>query len=207
MSLELENPQISENLEEILAACSVLMAKKGFHGASMRELALATGRSLSGLYHYFKNKEELLYLINFTGFNTVKERLEDIIAQTDDPRKRLYGLIENHIVYFAAHLDEMRILMYGTLPLNKAQDEIIKKLKEDYYLLGQNIVKAVIIAKEGKSPDPGELSRRTYFLFGMINWIFSWYDPELHGTPQDLAKDAYRQAEPASRWSETWGIE
>ncbi|MBK7205600.1 MAG: helix-turn-helix transcriptional regulator [Thermomonas sp.] len=57
--------------DDIVAECAALMAREGYHGTSMRDLARGTGRSLSGLYHHFRSKEELLYLINQRGFSSL----------------------------------------------------------------------------------------------------------------------------------------
>ncbi len=67
------NERYRGNVQEILGQSSRLMARVGFHGTSMRELARETGRSLAGLYHYFRSKEELLFLINYHGFTRLND--------------------------------------------------------------------------------------------------------------------------------------
>ena len=48
---------------DILRTAAVIFAEKGYHQASIRDIARATRVSLSGLYYYFQSKEELLFLI------------------------------------------------------------------------------------------------------------------------------------------------
>ncbi len=50
-------------LAEILTHATEVFCKKGYEGASMRDLSRASGMSLAGLYYYFESKERLLFVI------------------------------------------------------------------------------------------------------------------------------------------------
>jgi len=45
--------------EEILHAALAVVAREGYHGASVKEIAEAVGLSQAGLLHYFDSKDEL----------------------------------------------------------------------------------------------------------------------------------------------------
>ncbi|MBS1674130.1 MAG: TetR family transcriptional regulator [Actinobacteria bacterium] len=45
--------------EEILRAALAVVAREGYHGASVKELSEAVGLSQAGLLHYFDSKDEL----------------------------------------------------------------------------------------------------------------------------------------------------
>ena len=55
------------NLVKIFNATLKLANRKSFHAMSLRDLRGESGLSLGGLYAYFKNKEELLTLIQEQG--------------------------------------------------------------------------------------------------------------------------------------------
>ncbi len=38
------------------------------------------------------------------------------------------------------------------------------------------------------------LERATYSMFGMLNWIYGWYEPARHGTPHEVARTIHRIA-------------
>src|ERR1041384_3495422 len=64
-------------LAEILPHATEVFCKKGYEGASMRDLSRESGMSLAGLYYYFESKERLLYLIQRHTFTTVLDRLRE----------------------------------------------------------------------------------------------------------------------------------
>ena len=181
-----------EGLREILRKSSRLMAEVGFHGTSMRTLSKATDRSLSGLYHYFTSKEDLLFLINFHGFTTINETWKRMAKSFDTPQVRLYAFIYLHTHYYIANIDEMRVMMWGTQPLEPDRAMTIKKLKDQHVTDARRIVKEVHEATAGQSIGHQRLSRLTYLLFGMMNWIFGWYSSRSHGSIDELIRDIYR---------------
>ena len=54
---------IGERYGDIVTAACDVIARRGFHAATTREIAAAAGLSLAGLYHYVGGKDELLFLV------------------------------------------------------------------------------------------------------------------------------------------------
>ncbi len=178
-------------LDEILDKSAQLMAHLGYHGTSMRDLAQVTGRSLSGLYHYFSNKEELLFLINQRGFTSLLDMSNRLLIDDLRPEQRLSKLISNHVTYFIDHLSEMRIMTSGTMEMNEQRSQILWKLKQEYTQLAQNIVGEYMRSQTDVDYPDDVISRKTYLLYGMMNWIFGWYSATDHGTAQEVADDIF----------------
>ncbi len=186
--------------DDILSQCAALMARQGYSGTSMRDLARTTGRSLSGLYHYFANKEELLFLINQRGFSTLLANAEKLqadyhadserTARADATAGLLHDLIRAHLDYFGSHLNEMRVLMFGTAPMSSSQGRIIRQVKDRYGRIMHFAVDQYMQA-HGRKADQVEIERKTYLLFGMMNWIFGWYSYDEHGSVKQLAEDVF----------------
>src|SRR5258708_11992238 len=68
--------RFDKRLAEILAHATDVFCKKGYEGASMRDLSRASGMSLAGLYYYFESKERLLFLIQNHTFSTIVHPLK-----------------------------------------------------------------------------------------------------------------------------------
>jgi len=186
-----ERAGFENGLADILEMSSRLMASRGFHGTSMRDLAEATGRSLSGLYHYFRNKEDLLYLINYHGFTALNAAWPQVAARFDDPHDRLYAFVYLHTHYYVAHMDAMRVMNWGTQVLVPERAETIVALKDRHTTDLSNAVREVVRAS-GQKAGGARVERLTYLLFGMMNWVFGWYSTGVHGNVEALIDDIYR---------------
>ena len=167
------------------------MARRGYDGTTMRDLAQATDRSLSGLYHYFRSKEELLFLINFRGFthlNDTWDRMAEALPSTD---QRLFAFIFFHLTYFVEHMDQMRVMTWGTRELESDKARLIQKLKDRYANNARSILLKAAGGENKNALNAKRAERQTYLLFGMMNWIFGWYSSRKHGTLTDLINDVY----------------
>jgi AcrR family transcriptional regulator len=50
-------------LQQIVDGACRLFFKKGYHGTTIREIAIASGMSMGQLYHYISSKDDVLFLI------------------------------------------------------------------------------------------------------------------------------------------------
>ena len=171
-----------QKLEHILRTSAHIFAKKSYHSTSMRDISRETGVSLAGLYHYCKSKEELLYLIQDHCFGRVLARFEERIKGIDDPFHKLRIFIDNHLSFFAANMAEMKVLSHEAESLEGDLHKHVSTKKEKYARLARRILREIQeqhVAGNGASQANGkvDLTVATYALFGMMNWIYNWYDP------------------------------
>jgi len=166
-----------QKLEFILRNAARIFAEKNYHSTTMRDISRATSVSLAGLYHYCKSKEELLFLIQDNCFGRVLERLEERLSEVDEPSSKLRIFIENHLSFFAANMAEMKVLSHEADSLAGDLHLHVSTKKEKYTKLARSILNDIQRQQEG--PSQIDLTVATYALFGMMNWIYNWYDP--HG--------------------------
>ncbi len=84
--------------EEILEAALAVVAREGWHGASVKELAEAVGLSQAGLLHYFGSKDELFTAILRKRDEVDSRRFGEV---TDDPglerlREGFVGIVRHN---------------------------------------------------------------------------------------------------------------
>jgi TetR/AcrR family transcriptional regulator, cholesterol catabolism regulator len=165
-----------QKLEFILRTSARIFAEKNYHSTSMRDISRATKVSLSGLYHYCKSKEELLFLIQDNCFGRVLERLEERLAGTKNPEQRLRVFIENHLAFFAANMAEMKVLSHEADSLAGDMRARVFGKKDKYAKLARRIL-SDLQSQTPKQKRRIDLTVATYALFGMMNWIYNWYNP------------------------------
>ncbi len=191
-----------EQRGKILQAAAGLIATEGYHGMSMRSLAKASGHSLANVYNYFSSKEEILFALQKEAFETLLEATGLALVDIPDASGRLYCFISHHVHYFAERPEVLRALVHEAASLPDERRRVVRRLKEQYFEIGRRIVRD-LLAREplenggGDSDaaerriDAAELERITYSLFGMLNWIYGWYQPRIHGGPRQLARTIY----------------
>ena len=183
---------------EILEAAARFIARHGFHGMSMRDLANAMGKSLAGFYNYYRSKEDVLFELQVRAFETLVQSAETAISTAKNPWGRLYAFILQHLQYVASHPDVMHVLVQEAGALPAQRRKLVRAGKERYFAIAQTLVGEVIRSNAAHSAgrklpvDPAELERLTYALFGMLNWTYGWYQPDQHGSPEQLARTIYR---------------
>ena len=194
---EIRNPKsvdfsrYDQKLEFILRTSARIFAEKNYHSTSMRDIARATEVSLSGLYHYCKSKEELLFLIQDNCFGRVLERLEQRLAGVSTPEQKLRIFIENHLAFFAANMAEMKVLSHEADSLGGELHLRVSGKKEKYTKLARKIL-AEVQQQKPKAETRIDLTVATYALFGMMNWIYNWYNPRGKRSVQDLVDNVMR---------------
>jgi AcrR family transcriptional regulator len=163
-----------EKLDALLGAAARVFARRGYHQTSMRDLARESGVSLSGLYYYVKSKDELLFLIQDRNFAAVLASMQEATAGVESPVERLARFIDNHLEYFASHMAEMKVLSHEAGALSGEFLARVNAKKHQYTRVLMDI-----LAEVERTHGPAHVNRRiaTYALFGMMNWIYNWYDP------------------------------
>lgn len=165
-----------KKLEHILCTAARIFAEKSYHSTSMRDISRETGVSLAGLYHYCKSKEELLFLIQDNCFGSVLERLEERLREVNTPVDKLRIFIENHLSFFAANMSEMKVLSHEAESLQGELRAHVSTRKDRYTRLARKILREV--QDQSSAKQQVDLTVSTYALFGMMNWIYNWYDPQ-----------------------------
>ncbi len=172
-------------LSEILAHATEVFCKKGYEGASMRDLSRESGMSLAGLYYYFESKERLLYLIQKHTFSTIVQRLKSRLENVSDAEERVRVFILNHLEYFLANQAAMRVLSHEDDALKNGFGAEVAAIKREYYRI------CVGLLDQLKRDRGLQFSTRiaVLSLFGMMNWIYSWHNPRVDADAAVIARE------------------
>jgi TetR/AcrR family transcriptional regulator, cholesterol catabolism regulator len=176
--------RFDRRLGHILDHATEVFCVKGYEGASMRDLSRATGISLAGLYHYFESKERLLFLVQKHTFTTIVQQLKARLEDVTDPEQRIRIFILNHLEYFVSNQRGLKVLSHEDESLKNGFSSEIAGIKREYYRICLGLMEDL---RRRRSLD---FNARTAVmsLFGMINWIYTWYNPRVDGNAEALAE-------------------
>jgi len=166
------NKKYDDKLLRILDGACRVFAKKGYHHASIRDVATETGVSPAGLYYYFKSKEELLFLILEARLGSLLDRVQDEASGIEDPALRLKTIIACHLKHFETHRESMRVLVHEWETLSGSSGHQIRSLMRQYAELVIQTLKELSPQKSIK-----DLRAAAFGLFGMLTWVDQWHRP------------------------------
>ena len=177
--------RFDKRLAEILTHATDVFCKKGYEGASMRDLSRATGMSLAGLYYYFESKERLLFLIQKHTFTTIVQRLKARLDGISDPEQQIRIFILNHLEYFLTNPASMKVLSHEAEVLKNGFASEVAAIKREYYRICVGLLDGL------KRVRGLQFSARiaVLSLFGMMNWIYTWHNPRVDADAQQIARE------------------
>jgi len=155
----------------ILHRSAELFAQHGYTGASITMIAEACGVSKALLYHYYSDKEAVLFDILSNHLQELVTEVEKAAQSTNDPQKRLHALaaalLEAYRDADAEH--QVQIANLKLLP---------EERRETLLALERTLVKIFAEAIADAVPEIGRgplLKPITMSMFGMLNWHYLWF--------------------------------
>ena len=180
-----------ERVNHILEAATETIAAVGYERASMRTVARAAGVSLAGLYHYFPSKERMLFLIQYRTFNALLNNLREKLHGVEDPVEQFRVVVRAHVGYFAADMAALKVCSHELDLLSGAGYEETFRIRREYYRVVRAIVGRLLETHApGSTLDPHVA---TMSLFGMLNWLYRWYNPKRDRSPSTIANQLAMQ--------------
>lgn len=158
---------IGERYDTILNAALAAFARRGFHQASIREIAHAARLSLAGLYHYVGGKHELLFLVLDRALDTLIGRVDAALRVAPTAEARLLGLIRTHLEFGFEHADALRVVNRDWELVPGAHREEVVARRRAYMERWLGVLRE--LDPHGRSDH--ELFSATNLLLGMLNGI------------------------------------
>jgi len=151
-------------------AAARLFAEKGYPSASVADLARACGVSKALLYHYYRDKEDLLADVAVSYVDRLAEIVAEVAAQGLPPAAHLRRLVEVFMAEYEHSAARHRVLVQDVKYLERAHRSRV--LARQRKVVGAF---AEVIERLAPAATRAELSKPlTMILFGMINWTFTW---------------------------------
>ena len=167
-------PGYDTQREQILARAAELFARQGYSATSMNQVAEACGVSKPSLYHYVRDKDQLLVEIAGGHVAKLNALVDEVQREPLAPEPRVRRLIEAFVDLYADSQAAHRVLTEDVKFL-QADD------RERLLCAQRAVVAGFADAVAAARPDLRHsdlLKPVTMLLFGMMNWMFTWLQPD-----------------------------
>jgi AcrR family transcriptional regulator len=158
---------------EILKSAAAAFRRRGYHGASVDEIASALEMTKGNLYYYFRNKEDILYACHEYSLEVLLQLMREVQDEPIPADQKLRKLI---LAFVHLTLDELQGTAL-TLDPEALSPPLLAKViaKRDEFDRG---MRAII--QQGMDQGlfaPGNPKMMEFAIMGAVNWISKWFDP------------------------------
>ncbi|MCG6877562.1 MAG: TetR/AcrR family transcriptional regulator [Deltaproteobacteria bacterium] len=164
-----------QKIEEIHRTIAHLFARKGFHATSMRAIAQALEMQPASLYHYFKSKEEMLFVLMNESMDEAMEKLKKVCNTDSPPEQKLKDMLGFYARFFAGDQEREILLVNEIESLGDAYRKILTDKQRRYIHLIRSVFQELAEADLLKEVDS---TVATFAFFGMVHYTIRWYDEE-----------------------------
>jgi len=141
---------------------------KGFHAASIREIAEASQISLGSLYDYIEKKDDILFMVHKNGLDQMYSRLSKWTDPSTDPYQQFINVLKELFRLSIDLKDEITFLYHETRHLEKPyRNEILRRDKEFLDFL-ESLIKKCINGGAFQCKNPAIYANIISFLGVMI---------------------------------------
>lgn len=169
---------------EILRSAAAAFRRRGYHGASVDAIARALRMTKGNLYYYFRDKEEILYVLHDWSVDLLLARLSEVEGSGASPPEKLRRLVHGFVQMIVDELHGTAL----TMDLRALSPARLRRVvaKRDRFDRGVRRV----IAEGVRRGDfrPGDVKLRAFALLGAVNWISRWYDPRGPARSAEIAR-------------------
>jgi AcrR family transcriptional regulator len=171
---------------EILKSAAAAFRRRGYHGASVDEIASALDMTKGNLYYYFRNKEDILYACHEYSLDILLQLMRAVEAEPIPADEKLRKLI---LAFVHLTLDELQGTALTLDPEALSPPLFVKVIaKRDEFDRG---MRAII--QQGMDNGlfaKGDPKMMEFAIMGAVNWISKWFDPAGPMTSQQIG-DAF----------------
>ena len=159
---------------ELLRRAAEVFRGRGFHRASMEEIAERLGMTKGNLYYYFPGKQDLLFFCQQEALARLTEQARTIVAGRGSCAEKLERLITAHLVCVLVELGgSLAHAEFEELPA--LQRRRIGTQRDRYEQFFRDLIHQGVASGEFA---PGDDKLRTLAILGALNWTVKWHRPE-----------------------------
>ena len=172
----------SDRRIEILKSAAAAFRRRGYHGASVDEIASALEMTKGNLYYYFTNKEEILFACHEFSLDMLLALMADVQAEESTPEAKLRKLV---LAFVHLILDELHGTAL-TLDPEALSPVLFKRVIVKRDLFDQGVRAIIQQGIDQGTFKPGDPKLIEFAMMGAVNWIPKWFDPQGPATSDQI---------------------
>jgi len=158
--------------EEILEAAAQIIREKGYHAASMQDIAQAVDLRKASLYHHFDRKQKILVELLDKALDILIEEIEVVVQKPVTPDEKLRLALRSYLNSLVDNIDLASVLLLEHRSLEPGLQEGHIPRRDRYEELWRGIIEEGVSEGVFSCDDP-RLAIKA--VLGVANWTIMWY--------------------------------
>lgn len=172
--------------DDVLDAAAQVFRQKGFHGASMSDIAAAVNVQKASLYHHVSSKQEILLDLLERALQILSARISEISAQNIPPEEKLRRMIKVYLQLLAENADLSSVLLFEHRSLDKKSRITHVPRRDKFEALWREVLDEGV---KNKIFDLKDVNLAVRALMGVLNWTLTWYHPNGEKSIEEIADE------------------
>ncbi|HUI80116.1 MAG TPA: TetR/AcrR family transcriptional regulator [Bryobacteraceae bacterium] len=169
--------------EAVLQTAAQLFLEKSYGRTSLNDVAERLNITKPALYHYFRNKEEILLECYRLGTTLIEETLNDIASRCGNGLEKVEAFIFSYTNVMTVNFGRC-VMRLDEGDLSSAALTEVRNYKRKIDRRLRSFVEEGI---EDKSIAPCDSKIASFAIAGALNWLCEWYDPEGALSAEEIA--------------------
>lgn len=158
--------------DDILQSAAQVFRQKGFHGASMADIAEAVQLQKASLYHHFTSKQEILLELLDRALEMVTERMAEVMAREISTDEKLRQAMRVYLKTLSEQGDLVSVLL---LEFRSLEPEFYARHipnRDRFERMWRDLIQQGI---DDGSFGCESASMAARGVLGVLNWTVTWY--------------------------------
>lgn len=161
--------------DSILLAAAQIFSEKGFHAASMQDIAEAVQLQKGSLYHHVTSKQEILVELLDQALDLLIAQQEAVMSQPLPPEEKLRQAIVSYLTTLMEHRDLSSVLLFEHRSLEPQYRARHIPKRDRFERQWRDLIQEGKEAGVFNTVEPAFAARA---LLGGLNWTITWYSPD-----------------------------
>jgi TetR/AcrR family transcriptional regulator, cholesterol catabolism regulator len=166
---------MSINRDQILESAAQVFCQKGYHGASMADIAQAVGLQKATLYHHFKSKQEILSELLDHALFLVTDNMTRVVQMDRPPEEKLHLAMRTYLQTLCDQLNLSSVLIMEYRSLDKDLYNRHIRNRDRFENMWRDLIQEGVNNGKFKCES---IPMTVRALLGVMNWTINWYRPD-----------------------------
>jgi AcrR family transcriptional regulator len=173
--------------ERIVASAVALFAEQGYDATSVNQVVQRAAVAKGALYHHFAAKDDLLFEVYHELIARQLSGMHDILAKRSPAAETLRALINDLISTTAARTLEAKVFFREGHRLGDEKQARLRAARREYHETVSSLIRRA--QADGEFATVASPETITFTIFGVINELPVWYQPDGRKTAEQLADE------------------